>query len=45
MNPKPTPQTGIPRKILAFRIDENRDWVAELGCGHQQHVPHNPPWT
>ncbi|MCB0168073.1 MAG: DUF3565 domain-containing protein [Anaerolineae bacterium] len=21
------------------------DWVAELACGHQRHVRHNPPWT
>ena len=21
------------------------DWVAELECGHNQHVRHNPPWT
>jgi len=20
------------------------DWVAELACGHNQHVRHNPPW-
>ena len=44
MNPKQAP-TGIPRKTLAFHIDENRDWLAELDCGHQQHVRHSPPWT
>ena len=27
-----------------FRDDENH-WVAELECGHHQHVRHNPPWT
>ena len=21
------------------------DWVAELECGHTQHVRHDPPWT
>jgi hypothetical protein len=26
-------------------LDENLDWVAELECGHQQRVRHNPPWT
>jgi hypothetical protein len=36
---------GIRRKIVGFHQDEMRDWVAELECGHQQHVRHNPPWT
>ena len=35
---------GQPRKIVAFHLDEYLDWVAELECGHQQHVRHNPPW-
>jgi hypothetical protein len=35
---------GIPRKIVGFHQDEHLDWVAELECGHQQHVRHNPPW-
>lgn len=33
------------RKITAFHQDERGDWVAELECGHAQHVRHNPPWT
>ena len=33
------------RKITAFRADEHDNWVAELECGHKQHVRHNPPWT
>jgi hypothetical protein len=44
MEPQRQPQ-GQPRKIVAFHLDENLDWVAELECGHQQHVRHNPPWT
>ncbi|MGC1483351.1 MAG: DUF3565 domain-containing protein [Candidatus Acidiferrum sp.] len=36
---------GIRRKIVGFHLDERKDWVAELECGHQQHVRHNPPWT
>ncbi|HKV25018.1 MAG TPA: DUF3565 domain-containing protein [Candidatus Acidoferrum sp.] len=36
---------GLPRKIVGFHQDEKLDWVAELECGHQQHVRHNPPWT
>ena len=33
------------RKIVDFHLDETLDWVADLECGHQQHVQHNPPWT
>ncbi|HAH50268.1 MAG TPA: DUF3565 domain-containing protein [Balneola sp.] len=32
------------RAIVGFHKDEKDDWVAELECGHQQHVRHNPPW-
>lgn len=32
------------RAIIGFHRDEARDWVAELECGHFQHVRHNPPW-
>lgn len=32
------------RKIVAFHQDSQQDWVAELECGHQQHVRHTPPW-
>ena len=31
--------------IIGYHKDEEDDWVAELGCGHHQHVRHNPPWT
>ncbi len=33
------------RAINGFHQDEESDWVAELECGHFQHVRHNPPWT
>jgi hypothetical protein len=36
---------GFGGKIVAFHLDEQKDWVAELECGHEQHVRHNPPWT
>jgi hypothetical protein len=36
---------GTPRKIIDYHLDECFDWVADLECGHQQHVRHNPPWT
>jgi hypothetical protein len=32
------------RKIVGFHLDDGGDWVAELECGHTQHVRHNPPW-
>jgi hypothetical protein len=33
------------RRITGFRQDEQGDWIAELDCGHRQHVRHKPPWT
>ena len=33
------------RTIVGFHRDEEGHWVAELVCGHGQHVRHNPPWT
>lgn len=32
------------RRIVGFRQDEESDWIAELECGHTQHVRHRPPW-
>jgi len=32
------------RAITGFHADEHGDWVAELECGHQQHVRHQPPF-
>ncbi len=32
------------RRIVGFHQDEEGAWVAELECGHNQHVRHNPPW-
>ena len=32
------------RAIIGFHLDELGDWVAELECGHFQHVRHDPPW-
>ncbi|MEO8202201.1 MAG: DUF3565 domain-containing protein, partial [Gemmatimonadota bacterium] len=31
-------------RIVSFHQDEEFHWVAELECGHQQHVRHDPPW-
>jgi hypothetical protein len=30
--------------IIGFHTDDEGDWVADLKCGHSQHVRHNPPW-
>lgn len=31
--------------ITGYHKDEDNDWVAELLCGHFQHVRHNPPFV
>ena len=30
--------------IQGFHHDEDGQWVAELSCGHTQHMRHQPPW-
>lgn len=30
--------------ITGFHQDEEGHWVAELACGHGQHVRHKPPF-
>ena len=30
--------------ITGFHQDGEGHWVAELACGHNQHVRHEPPW-
>lgn len=32
------------QKIIGFHQDEEKHWVADLTCGHTQHMRHNPPW-
>jgi tellurite methyltransferase len=34
----------ILRQISGFHQDDEGDWVAELECGHNQHVRHRPPF-
>jgi hypothetical protein len=34
----------VGRTITGFHQDEEGDWVAELSCGHNQHVRHRPPF-
>jgi len=31
--------------IRGYHKDEANDWVAELDCGHFQHVRDNPPFV
>ncbi|WP_446742798.1 DUF3565 domain-containing protein [Silvibacterium acidisoli] len=35
---------GKAQPIRGFHQDEQGDWVADLACGHGQHVRHRPPW-
>lgn len=30
--------------VIDFHLDEFEHWVADLACGHTQHVRHDPPW-
>ena len=30
--------------IIGFHLDEQGHYVADLACGHGQHVRHDPPW-
>ena len=32
------------QRIVGFHQDDEQHWVAELKCGHNQHVRHDPPW-
>jgi tellurite resistance-related uncharacterized protein len=34
----------VERSISGYHQDEVGDWVAELACGHNQHVRHRPPF-
>jgi hypothetical protein len=35
---------GVLRRIVGFHQDDEQHWVADLECGHAQHVRHDPPW-
>jgi hypothetical protein len=34
----------VQQPIVGFHRDDEQHWVAELACGHFQHVRHVPPW-
>ena len=36
---------AMKRAIAGFRLDELGDWIADLDCGHGQHVRHRPPFV
>ncbi len=40
-----TSDSVVYRRIRGYHQDDEGHWVAELECGHQQHVRHNPPWV
>jgi hypothetical protein len=33
----------VQQKIIGFHKDSDHHWVADLACGHKQHVRHDPP--
>ena len=33
------------KRIAGCEQDEEQHWMAELECGHHQHLRHQPPWT
>lgn len=34
---------AVARRIVGFHQDQKGHWVADLECGHAQHVRHDPP--
>ena len=42
-NERPGASLPPARAIVGFRQDDESHWVAELECGHTQHVRHDPP--
>ncbi len=42
---KTEPPDSVAQPIVGFHQDHEQHWVARLGCGHNQHVRHDPPWS
>ena len=40
---RPFDDAAPARAIIGFGRDADGHWVAELACGHRQHVRHEPP--
>jgi hypothetical protein len=36
---------GSESTIVGFILDDEGHWIAELSCGHRQHVRHRPPYV
>ena len=36
---------AMKRAIAGFHLDGEGDWIADLDCGHGQHVRHRPPFV
>jgi tellurite methyltransferase len=34
----------VERRITGYHRDDDGEWIAELDCGHHQHVRHRPPF-
>ncbi|MDZ4848655.1 MAG: DUF3565 domain-containing protein [Pirellulaceae bacterium] len=32
-----------PQSIIGYHTDKVGHWVAQLACGHNQHIRHDPP--
>ena len=43
-NRRRVPWSIVKQAITGFHQDDHGHWVAELACGHNQHVRHDPPW-
>ncbi|WP_420833502.1 DUF3565 domain-containing protein [Shewanella pneumatophori] len=35
---------AMQQPIVSYHKDDEDHWVANLSCGHSQHVRHRPPW-
>jgi hypothetical protein len=40
----PNSNDVLMQPIAGYHRDNEGHWVAELACGHFQHVRHDPPW-
>jgi len=40
---RPFDEAAPERAIIGFERDDEGHWLAELACGHRQHVRHEPP--
>jgi hypothetical protein len=45
MSPDVLHTNSMNQRISGFHKDADNHWVAELECGHNQHVRHDPPFT